>query len=330
MSIPVPNPPRHILLDTDPGGDDAIALLWLLSLVKQGLADLVAVTTVAGNVAAAQTFNNASQLLHLTGFPSIPVGRANRDRPTPDHQATYIHGADGLGNLTTTLPTATHAFDLAPTAADLIIDCLTTAPGQVTIVAIGPLSNLAAAEHQSPGILKLAQEIVIMGGVFNCPGNITAQAEFNLWFDPAAAQVVFNSRQDVVILPLDVTQHVWFKPEMAQQIATAASTHPLAHFLLNLADFMVQTALTYRATEGIPSFLVHDATTLAYLFYPETLGFQRAWVQVETQGEWTSGETLIDQRAIAKPPPNAWVARQVDAEGLLMRLVADLQCLLVS
>jgi len=321
----VPTHRRRILLDTDPGGDDAIALLWLLSLVKQGLADLVAVTTVAGNVPAHQTFNNASQLLHLAGYSQIPVGRANVDAPTPAHQATYIHGADGLGNLTATLPPATHVLATAPMAADLIIDCLSAAPGEVTIVAIGPLTNLAAAEHQSPGILKLAQEIVIMGGVFSCPGNITAQAEFNLWFDPAAAQVVFDRRRDgVVILPLDVTQHVRFKPEMAQQVAAAAPTHPLAQFLLNLVDFMVQTALTYRATAGIPSFLVHDATTLAYLFYPETLGFQRAWVQVETQGEWTSGETLLDQRAIAKPPPNAWVARQVDAEGLLMRLVADL------
>ncbi|UZQ56181.1 nucleoside hydrolase [Trichothermofontia sichuanensis B231] len=319
---------RPILLDTDPGGDDAIALLWLLSLVKQGLADLVAVTTVAGNVPAQQTFNNASQLLHLTGFSHIPVGRANRDRPTPAHQATYIHGADGLGNLTATLPPATHLFTQAPTAADLIIERLTAAPGRLTIVAIGPLTNLAAAEQQSPGILKLAEEIVIMGGVFSRPGNITAQAEFNLWFDPAAAQVVFNSRTDIVILPLDVTQHVRFKPEMAQAIAATATTHPISHFLLKLVDFMVQTALTYRATEGIPSFLVHDATTLAYLFYPETLGFQRAWVHVETLGEWTSGETLIDQRAIAKPRPNAWVALRVDAEGMLMHLVADLKLLL--
>lgn len=321
----MPVSPRRILLDTDPGGDDAIALLWLLSLVKQGRAELVAVTTVAGNVPAFQTFNNASQLLHLVGFSSIPVGRANYDRPTPAHQATHIHGADGLGNLTATLPPATHQFTQAPTATTLIIEQLSAAPGQITIVAIGPLTNLAAAEQQAPGVLKLAQEIVIMGGIFSRPGTITAPAEFNLWFDPAAAQVVFNSRHDVVILPLDVTQHVQLQPEMAHQIAATAPSHPLADFLLHLVDFRVQTALTYRTTAGIPRFLVHDATTLAYLFYPETLKFQRTWVQVETPEEWTGDEMQRESGAIAKPAANAWVALQVDADGLLMHLVADLQ-----
>lgn len=325
MSAPIPIVPRRILLDTDPGGDDAIALLWLLSLVKQGLADLTAITTVAGNVPAPQTFNNASQLLHLAGFSPIPVGRANHDRPTPAHQATHIHGADGLGNLSATLPPATHRFTQAPTAADLMIEQLTEAPGQITIVAIGPLTNLAAAEQQAPGILKLAQEIVIMGGVFSRPGTITAPAEFNLWFDPAAAQVVFNSRHDVVILPLDVTQHIRFQPEIAHQIVAPAPSHPLADFLRRLVNFRVQTALAYRTTAGVPSFLVHDATTLAYLFYPETLRFQRTWVQVETPGEGTCGEMQRESGAIAQPAPNAWVALQVDADGLLMHLVADLQ-----
>src|SRR5579883_1437218 len=143
-----------IILDTDPGGDDIFALLWLLCLVKQGLAELVAITSADGNVAAVRTFSNASQILGLTGFPHIEVGRGVSITGETVEDAAHIHGLDGMGHLSETLPPAIHTFEKARYSDEIIIDKLNAAPGEITIVAIAPLTNLAAAETKSPGILK--------------------------------------------------------------------------------------------------------------------------------------------------------------------------------
>ncbi|ASC72314.1 Pyrimidine-specific ribonucleoside hydrolase RihA [Halomicronema hongdechloris C2206] len=316
-----------LLLDTDPGGDDIFALLWLLSLVNQGRAELVAVTTTQGNVAAAQTFANASQVLNLAGYGSVPLGRGVL-LSQGSEDASHIHGSDGMGYLSQTLPPPSHEFAIAPAADDLLIEQLSANPGEITLIAIGPLTNLAAAEAKRPGILQQARELVVMAGAIQGPGNVTAQAEFNVWFNPEAAQVVFNSRNDVVMLPLDVTRQLVFTETMATLVAQTRPEHPLAHFLVNLCQFMVSTARQYRETAGSPGFLVHDAATLGYLFYPETLLLRRATVQVETQGELTRGQTLIDRRHKPKPRANAWVALEVDAPNFLASVVADLQQLL--
>lgn len=326
-SIASPARPQ-IILDTDPGGDDTFALLWLQSLVKQGLADLIAVTTTAGNVSAEQTFANASQVLNLGGVSQIEVGRGVPLAGTPPEDASNIHGRDGLGNLSATLPPPTHAYATAPASDDLLIDRLTSHPGQITVIAIGPLTNLAAAEAKRPGILQLAREVVVMGGAFHCPGNVTPQAEFNLWFNPIAAQTVFNRGSQTVVLPLDVTRQLVFTQAMAQAVSQANPTHPIAPFLTALCNFMTGTALHYRETAGVSGFLVHDAVTLAYLFYPASLLLRRATVRVETQGEWTIGQTLIDDRSAAQPLANAWVALQVDPTRVFTSLIADLKVLL--
>lgn len=316
-----------IILDTDPGGDDIFALLWLLSLVKQGLADLVAVTAAEGNVAAQNTFANASQVLSLMGCSDIEVGRGV---PIVSHSgvnAGHIHGVDGMGNLSQTLPPPTHQVETAQAADQVIIDRLNAAPDEITIVAIGPLTNLAAAELRQPGILKKAREIVMMAGAFQCPGNVTPHAEFNVWLNPTAAQVVFDSRNDIVVLPLDVTRHLRFTQDMAQSVIQTNSNR-IATFLAALCQFMIRTALQHREAGGNPGFLVHDAAAIAYLFYPETLTLCRAQVRVETQGEWTKGQTLIDQRHQPKGSANAWVAQQVDAIGFFTSFIEDLKFLM--
>lgn len=322
--------PIKVILDTDPGGDDIFAFLWLLSLVKQGLVDLVAITAAAGNVAARKTFTNSTQILELAGFTTIPVGR-----PVPLHtdsgeDAGHIHGTDGMGNLSQTLPPSNRDFDSAQSADDLLIETLNANPDTVTILAIGPLTNLAAAETKQPGILKKAKEIVVMGGAFHCRGNVTPMAEFNIWFNPKAAQAVFDSRDDIVLLPLDITRELVFTQTMAE-IVTRHNPHSnLAQFVVKLCRFMVSTALRYRETAGVPGFLVHDAATVGYLFYPETLMLKRARVQVETQGEWTLGQTLIDERHKAKSGANVWVALQVDSPNFFTSFVEDLKHLIGS
>jgi purine nucleosidase len=315
-----------VLIDADPGGDDSFALLWLQSLALQKRAEIVAVTTVGGNVAAEQTFTNANRILALGGLEQVEVSRSvPRSNAAPN--AVYIHGDDGMGNLSQTLPASRRQWKQARAADDIIIEKLSTAPGEITLVAIGPLTNLAAAEEKHAGILAKAKELVVMGGAFNRPGNITPVAEFNIYSDPEAAVKVFASRNDVVVLPLNVTQHTTFTEEMAEAVRKAAPGSNAADFLAKLCGFLTETTLGYRDAAGVRGFHVHDAATLAYLFYPETLSMQRATVLVETGGQFTRGQTVIDQRHQAKSPPNAWVAMQVDAVNLLACMVEDLKVL---
>jgi len=318
-----------IILDTDPGGDDAFAFLWLQSLAKQGFAEIVAVTAVDGNVHATYTFAAACKLLQLGGFAEVEVGRGviGGSASLVLEDAGAIHGADGMGNLSHTLPAPHQPYETARYADDLLIETLQQDPGEITIVAIGPLTNLAAAERKAPGILRLAKEIVIMGGAFDVAGNVTPEAEFNIAYDSEAAQLVFRECENLIIIPLDVTRQLIFTNEMAQRIGAVNPQSPIAQFLVALCQFMVNTALSFRETQGTAGFLVHDAATLAYLFHPETLWFRRAQVEVETQGEWTRGKTIIDRRYHAKSGANAWVALDVDSVNLLAVMIEDLKWL---
>lgn len=321
-----------IILDTDPGGDDSFAFLWLQSLAKQGFAEIVAVTTADGNVHANYTFAAACKLLQLGGFATVEVGRGVIGGSGKDdvEDAGAIHGADGMGNLSHTLPAPHQDYETARYSDDILIEKLNAAPGEITVVAIGPLTNLAAAERKSPGVLNLAKEIVIMGGAFLHRGNITPEAEFNIAYDPEAAQLVFARCTNLVIIPLDVTHRLIFTPAMAEQISAVKPESVIAKFVVALCQFMVGTAMAFRETSGKAGFLVHDAATLAYLFHPETLLFRRAQVEIETKGEWTRGKTVFDRRHSAKGSANAWVALEVDEVNLLAVMVEDLKCLVRS
>ncbi|NES96340.1 MAG: nucleoside hydrolase [Desertifilum sp. SIO1I2] len=320
--------PRKILVDTDPGGDDIFALLWLQSLAKQGLAEIVAITTVDGNVRAKYTFNAASKILSVCGFPEVEIGRGVPFHEQEVEDAAYIHGADGMGNLSPTLPEPIQQFETARYADEILIERLNENPGEITLVTLAPLTNLAAAERKQPGILKQAKEIVMMAGAFNCPGNVTPHAEFNIAYNPEAASVVFNSRQDLIVLSMDVTSQLIFTELMALDVYQTQPENSIAKFIFSLTQFMKKTAMAYKETQGQKGFVVHDAVTLAYLFYPETLLLRRAQVSVETQGQYTRGKTLLDNRHLPKTQPNAFVALQVDAVNLLAVLAEDLKRLL--
>ncbi|MEG4447230.1 nucleoside hydrolase, partial [Microcoleus sp. AT9_B4] len=140
---------------------------------------------------------------------------------------------------------------------------------------------------KSPGILKKAQEIVMMGGAFFCSGNVNLHAEFNIWLNAEAAQTVFDSRNDIVVMPLDVTRHLIFTRDMTQAVTQANPESKLSQFSIALCEFTIGTALGYRETARIAGLLVRDAATLGYLFYPETLMLKRAKVRVETKSELT-------------------------------------------
>ncbi len=328
MNQPLSRP--KIILDTDPGGDDAFAFFWLISLVKKGLAELLAVTSVEGNVNAKLTFTNACKLLQLNNFSDIEVGRGVIKTQKEIDDAVHIHGNDGLGNLAHTLPSPQQSYENARYSDDILIEKLTAFPGEITLIALAPLTNLAAAETKSPGILKQAKEIIIMGGAFNVAGNVTPEAEFNIAYSPEAAEIVFNNSNHLVILPLDVTRSLIFRPEMVQKISEVNPESDITQFILALTKAMTQTSLSHRETQGIEGFLVHDAVTLAYLFYPETLQFRRARVEVEVVGKLTPGKTLFDRRHHAKIAANAWVAQQVNSADLFAAFVEDLKSLVKS
>ena len=321
-----------IILDTDPGGDDCFAFLWLISLVKQGKAEIVAVTSADGNVSARLTFAGSCKLLKLCGFDAVEVGRGVMGGSKRDdvEDAGAIHGMDGMGNLSHTLPGLEQRYESARYSDDILIEKLRELPGEITIIAIAPLTNLAAAENKSPGILGLAREIVIMGGAFKVPGNITSEAEFNIAYDPESAKLIFDRYTHLVVLPLDITQNLVFTNKMARHIAEVNVENAIAQFVIALCKFMVGTAMAFRETSGLQGFLVHDAATLAYLFYPETLLFRRAQVWIETQGKWTRGKTLCDDRHKIKTRANAWVGTQVDSVNLLAAMVEDLKHLLAN
>ncbi len=162
-----------------------------------------------------------------------------------------------------------------------------------------------------------------MGGAFKVPGNVTPHAEFNIFYNPEAAEKVFASCNNIVVLPLDITEQLIFTPEMAEDIIRKSASN-LTKFISDLCNFMTEANLRYRQTKGIKGFLVHDGAAVAYLFYPDTLLFRRAKVDVETKGNYTLGKTLFDERFTAKTDANAWVALQVDKVGLLASLLEDL------
>ncbi len=312
--------PKKIIIDTDPGSDDAFALLWLQSLIKQSTAELIAVTTVAGNVSAQHTFTNASKILALGDINDIEIGRSVVSTDLAQEDASHIHGRDGIGGLSSILPASQQEFDKARYADDILIEKLNALPNEITLIAVGPLTNLAAAETKAPGILKKAKEVIIMGGAFHERGNATSHAEFNIYYHPKAAQTVFNRCDNIVVLPLDITHQVSFTREHALYIQQTAPEHPVTQFIVSLFESMSKMLVG-------SDFNVHDATTLAYLFYPETLRFRRAEVRVETQGQWSEGQTLFDDRSRPKMKTNAWVALEVNNKKLLAVLVKDLKLL---
>lgn len=315
---------RKILLDTDPGGDDAVALLWLQSLVRQGYATWAGVSTAGGNVAPALTFAAACKLLELGGFDGVPVARAVPFRGAIA-DAAYVHGADGMGNLAGTLPDPRRSYADAPPADAFIADTLAAHPGEIDLVAIAPLTNLAAAEARSPGVLRLARQIVIMGGAFDVPGNVSPRAEFNFAFDPEAAAAVLAAREDCLLVPLDATARVCFAETRAIAACEPDPDGAGARFLRGLTQFMTRTALALKETAGEPGFLVHDAVAVAYLFYPQVLRLRRARVAVDVGHSHGRGQAIADDRLRPQPGANAWIAAEVDADRLLAALTEDLR-----
>jgi purine nucleosidase len=290
---------HSILLDCDPGLDDALALL--LAHGDPNLT-LVGITTVGGNVGLDNTTRNALQLREYLKFPTVPIS-AGAAEPLKGEvrDAAHVHGAGGLGNVV--LPPATLEVT-GQHAADYIVATIKGTPGTIHLVATGPLTNIALALQKDPGIARLVASFTIMGGSYT-RGNATVVAEFNIWADPEAAKVVFAADWQVTMIGLDLTLQA-----QANSIVVGRLKQ-----LGTLADELIVPLATFYFNPNMPDWdgqAVHDVCAVAYVARPDLFTVQPARVDVETTGEFTTGMTVVD---FDPPIPNALVATKLDVNG---------------
>jgi purine nucleosidase len=299
---------RRILIDTDPGIDDAVALL--LALASPELA-VEAIVAVAGNGPLHAMERNARAICELAGRGDIPV-YAGCPRPLRGDAITaiYFHGESGLG--TVALPRPSMPLRSAHGVA-LTIDLLRQAPpDSVTWCALGPLTNVAVALVQAPDIIAGARELVLMGGASKALGNTSPAAEFNILADPHAAAIVFDSGLPITMVPLDVTHQVRSTPERIARLRALGS--PVATIVADLLE---------PAPGRGPSAL-HDPCVIAYLLAPELFAGSRVNVAIETHSALTFGATVVDWRGVGGRDANAHVLHAVDADGFYALLTERL------
>jgi purine nucleosidase len=303
---------RPIIIDTDPGQDDAVAIL--LALASPEL-DVLGITTVAGNVPLHLTSRNALMVCELAGRPDMRVF-AGCDRPLlrPLVTAEHIHGRTGLDG--PDLPEPTMALQPAH-AVDWLVETLMAAgEGEVTLCPLGPLTNVAMALAREPRIASRIREIVLMGGGFFEGGNITPAAEFNIHVDPHAAAMVLGSGVPVVMMPLDVTHKALTSRVRVERLRALGNRAGPA--VAALLDFFERYDEAKYGSDGGP---LHDPCTIAYLLRPELFAGRRVNVEVETRSELTMGMTVVDWWRVTDRPANALVMRDIDADGFF-----DLLC----
>ena len=310
---------RKIIIDTDPGQDDAVAIL--LALASPEELDVLGVVAVAGNVGLHHNASNARKVVELSGRTDVPV-YAGCARPMRRHLVTaeHVHGETGLNG--PDLPEPTMPLQ-AQHGVDFIIETLMNAePRTITLCTLGPLTNIAMALVKQPTIAERIQEIVMMGGAYFEVGNITPAAEFNIYVDPEAADVVMRCGAPITILPLDVTHMIQSTPARLDAIkALNSKTGDAVHAMLTFSETF---DLQKYGWEGAP---LHDPTVIAYLLKPDLFEGRHCNVTIETASELTMGMTVVDYWHVSGRSYNANYLRSGDAEGfyaLLMERLARL------
>ncbi|WP_282051759.1 nucleoside hydrolase [Phaeobacter inhibens] len=298
---------RKIIIDTDPGQDDAVAIL--LALASPQEIDLLGITCVAGNVPLALTQTNARRVCEVAGRPDVAV-HAGCDAPLqrPLITAEHVHGKTGLDGPELWDPTMPLA---AAHGVDFIIDSLRReAPGTVTLCPLGPLTNIAAAFQKAPDIVDRVQEIVLMGGAYFEVGNITPAAEFNIYVDPEAAAAVLTSGVPITMMPLDVTHKALATRARVEKIR--ALDTKVARFTAEMLDFFERFDVEKYGSEGGP---LHDPCVIAYLIRPELFSGRHVNVVVETTSKLTLGMTVADWWGVTDRPANALFMGNLEADG---------------
>jgi purine nucleosidase len=307
---------RKIIIDTDPGQDDAVAIL--LALASPEEIEVLGIVAVAGNVPLSLTEKNARIICELAGRPDISVF-AGCDRPLKRKLVTaeHVHGKTGLDGPELSDPVMPlQEMD----GVDFIVETLRREPvGSVTLVPIGPLTNIAAAFERAPDIVERVAEIVLMGGAYFEVGNITPAAEFNIYVDPEAADIVFRSGARITVMPLDVTHKALTSADWVQAMKRLGTE--VGRMVGGWTDFFESFDKEKYGAEGAP---LHDPCCIAYLIEPEMFSGRNINVEIETGSELTLGMTVADWWGVTDRPANAMFMGSVDRERFFALLTERL------
>ncbi|MCT4576241.1 MULTISPECIES: nucleoside hydrolase [Donghicola] len=298
---------RKIIIDTDPGQDDAVAIL--LALASPEEIEVLGITAVAGNVPLHLTEKNARIVCELAGRTDVPV-YAGCDAPLerPLVTAEHVHGKTGLDGPDLPDPTITLAEGHG---VDFIIDTLRAEPaGTVTLCPLGPLTNIAQAFNKAPDIIEKVQEIVLMGGAYFEVGNITPAAEFNIYVDPEAAKIVFGAGCPITVMPLDVTHKALVTKDRNDAFRALGTKVGVA--VAQMTDFFERFDKEKYGSSGAP---LHDPCVTAYLIRPDLFTGRHINVEIETGSELTLGMTVADWWRVTDRAPNAMFMGDIDAQG---------------
>ena len=297
--------PQSLIIDTDPGQDDAVAILLALASPE---INLLGITTVAGNVPLALTQENARKICDLAGRTDMQVF-AGLDRPLvrPLVTAEHVHGRTGLDG--PVLPDPETPLQ-EQHAVDYIIDTLRREPaGSVTLAPIGPLSNIAMAVQRAPDIIPRIRQIILMGGAYFEVGNITPAAEFNIYVDPHAAKVVFASGVPVIMMPLDVTHKALTRTDRVAALRAIGNRTGVA--VAEMLEYFERFDEAKYGSDGGP---LHDPCTVAWMIAPDIFNGRPCNVEIETASPLTMGMTVVDWWQVSSRPHNALVIGDLDAD----------------
>ena len=305
---------RKLIIDCDPGIDDAVALC--LALFDERF-DLQAITATEGNVPAQQANRNVQAVIDQLDPPRYPrLGVAEPLKHAPPVDGRVLHGQDGLGNTGFAVSLLHHQH-----AADKIIcDIVRTSPEDVTILCLGPLTNVANAFQRDPQIPSLVGQIIMMGGSVQCIGDVTAAAEFNMYYDPASARTVFRSPTTKTLIPLDVTRRVLFSMGLTDELPDETSR--AGAFLRRI---LPAAFWAHRQHIGVEGLYLHDAVAMMAAMHPELFEMHEMAGDVESSGELGRGATFFDRRPVPAWRANMDVAVDVDVPAVKDGILRGLQ-----
>lgn len=308
--------PKRIIIDTDPGIDDALAFLFALASPE---IKIEALTTTQGNVTLAKATRNALAILELARASHIPVVMGSMFplvqplRASPD-----VHGESGIGNAKLPEP---RAKPLSGHAVDFLIEKILAEPNEISIFPIGPLTNIAMAIRKEPKFAQSVRELVIMGGAIQDGGNMTPLAEFNIYVDPHAAHIVFHSGIPITLIPLDVTHKCLLKQEHVDRLLKISS--PISRFIRDAMHVYLKASYE----KGFAGSGLHDPLTLATILAPELLTLKEYYVDVDISGGVSMGNTFADIYNVTKKPVNMKVAMNVRSDEFIELFLQHMEML---
>ncbi|AQK51656.1 hypothetical protein Zm00014a_036425 [Zea mays] len=285
-----------LIIDTDPGIDDSMAILMAF---RAHTLEIIGLTTIFGNVDTEGATCNALLLCERAGHPEVPVAEGSHEplKGGKPRIADFVHGSDGIGNLFLPAPSAKKVEE---SAADFMVNKVSEFPGEVSVLALGPLTNVALAIKRDPSFASKVNKIVVLGGAFFVAGNVNPAAEANILGDPEAADIVFTSGADVIVVGINITTQVCLTDEGLLELRNSKGKH---------APFLSETCKFYRdwhvKSDGFHGIFLHDPVSFTAVLHPEYFTFKKGVVRVETQGICT-GHTLMDQGLKKWNSENPW------------------------